>query len=1034
MTAPACTSEKIGLQISEIEHGPNAGILASSMNILESNLLILASAGSGKTHQLGSRVIGLVASGVAPEKIVALTFTRKAAGEFADSILTRLAQAAVDVKVAEKLSAELKLQQVNFSEVLERVVRALPRFTLGTMDSFFSSVVRGFQYELGLTGGKFDLLEGSRAAAMGDEILAELLSETLEEGGGDDFLQAFRRATIGKEGQGVEDSLRNFVGGWQQRYRATSEQNWAPTFLSGVKLEDWEKHKHELVAKVLRGLDGVEFTRKGQREALEKAIEALEAHTIGSGSLGSATGLLASIFSASQTNDGALTLKFHKEFILGGPGGDALREMVNLAAGCEMAAALVRTLAVREVVAVHDERCEKQLRRRGLLGFDDVKILMAEWVKSEDARLRRELIDFRLGARYNHWLLDEFQDTSRSDWMGLLPLMEEAASDNESSLFIVGDKKQAIYGWRGGEVKLFDEVIERWKIEPEKMSDSWRSCPEVLELVNRVCGDTTTMHELFGEAAAKWDWQDHVSTENLTHSEKRGEARVEVVEGKREERFERLSELLDELQIREREMVCGVLVRSNSQVSEVADYLRAKGFVVIEEGRREPSLDNPVGIALSHLLKWLANPADAFAKEVVEMSPLAAVLHKRFGEHWQQVWEGLLGLASEAGFSEMIRQVVDACSEIKSNFGLRRAEDLMTALASLDAMGGATAQEAADWIDRLEVSQSPGIAAVQVMTIHKSKGLGFDVVILPEISKDRIPDFSYFDVAEGDGWLSQTPPKWARGLIPEMSEAETRWAVGQCYEAFCMLYVALTRAKRGLYVLLEPPAKSQVEDKASLANWMMRSVCEECEIGVIYQSGSPDWIENVPLVSHKIEAQKHDLLGGAIARRVRTTPSATKEKLISQVSDSPHGMAFGSEVHAIFERVGWVDEAWPQLPSNDAGRLVGDVLKSPKLAHLFNRHSRRIELFREQAIDAILDGKWLSGIMDRLHLHRDHSGTVIKVEVIDFKTDAISEISALAEKYSGQMHAYREAMQRAYPQAKVECILLSTHHRDLVSL
>lgn len=67
---------------------------ARAVNILAKNLLILASAGSGKTFQLGNRVIGLVAKGVAPEKIVALTFTRKAAGEFADSVLTKLAKAA----------------------------------------------------------------------------------------------------------------------------------------------------------------------------------------------------------------------------------------------------------------------------------------------------------------------------------------------------------------------------------------------------------------------------------------------------------------------------------------------------------------------------------------------------------------------------------------------------------------------------------------------------------------------------------------------------------------------------------------------------------------------------------------------------------------------------------------------------------------------------------------------------------------------------------------------------------------------------
>ena len=93
---------------------------APKIRILGKNLLILASAGSGKTFQLGNRVIGLVAKGVEPEKIVALTFTRKAAGEFADSVLTKLAEVATDPAAAARLRTDLELQGADFAEVLER--------------------------------------------------------------------------------------------------------------------------------------------------------------------------------------------------------------------------------------------------------------------------------------------------------------------------------------------------------------------------------------------------------------------------------------------------------------------------------------------------------------------------------------------------------------------------------------------------------------------------------------------------------------------------------------------------------------------------------------------------------------------------------------------------------------------------------------------------------------------------------------------------------------------------------------------------
>ena len=1014
-------------------------MLCPTMKILEKNLLILASAGSGKTFQLGNRVIGLVARGVAPERIVALTFTRKAAGEFADSVLMKLAEAASVPAAAAKLRDELAMPDADFAEALERVVRALPKLTFGTMDGFFSKVVRGFQYELGLTGGKFDLLEGPRAEAAADEILAMILGDALDGRGGEDFMHAFRHATIGNEGQKVQENLRKFIKQWHGRYQESRLLRWGPPELAGVNVEEWEKQKHGLGTRVLRGLDSTDYTRKDQREALEKAVSALLNHTIGSGSLGSAKGVLESALSACSSAScagGPMDLKFHKTFVFSGPPCDALREMICLAARCEFAAALLRTRAVREVVSVYDAICEKKLRRRGLLGFNDVKLLMGRWVTSSDAEILRSEVDFRLDARYDHWLLDEFQDTSRSDWMGLQPLIDEAAMKGEGSMFIVGDRKQAIYAWRGGDVTLFDEVITRYGgagLKTAPLTESWRSCPEVLALVNQVCGDVSKLRELFGPVAERWDWQGHTSAAPLQSAAKRGEARVEVVEGKWEERLARLVELLAELGAGQRAMTCGVLVRDNATVREISDALRAAGLDVIEEGRREPSKDHPVGIALGHLLNWLAVPADAFAWEVVEMSPLAAGLRARFGTHWQQIWEGLLGRASEVGFAGMIEEVVECCWSDWSDFGRRRSGDIITALANLDAQGCVTAREAAEWIERLEVSQNPGIAAVQVMTIHKAKGLGFDMVVLPDIPNTTIPASQHFDVAEGDGWLSQTPPKWAREILPEMEGPTANWSSGQCYEAFCMLYVGLTRSKRGLYVLLEPPAKKQADDKRSLANWLAGSANSNGEAGIVYQSGTQDWADNVALMSKKAQPGEKIVLGASEARRKRTTPSGIKAAS-GAVPHSRAGMLFGNAVHAAFVQIGWIDEISPKFPDSDAGRVIRKLLESPRIRALFERCGRSVELFREQPIDATVDGKWLSGTIDRLHLQRDAAGKVTQIEVIDFKTDAVSDVHELAARYSGQMASYREAIGRAHPDASVACILISTKCGDCITV
>ena len=128
--------------------------------------MILASAGSGKTYALTNRFVRLLAHGAAPERIVALTFTRKAAGEFFDEILKKLASAATDAQKAEKLAAEIgapTLGAADFLRLLRVVVTAMPRLNLGTLDGFFARVVQNFPLELGLDGA-FQILEATAAA------------------------------------------------------------------------------------------------------------------------------------------------------------------------------------------------------------------------------------------------------------------------------------------------------------------------------------------------------------------------------------------------------------------------------------------------------------------------------------------------------------------------------------------------------------------------------------------------------------------------------------------------------------------------------------------------------------------------------------------------------------------------------------------------------------------------------------------------------------------------------------------------------
>lgn len=1003
------------------------------MNVLRKNLLVLASAGSGKTYCLSDRIIGLVARGVEAEKIVALTFTRKAAGEFADAILRKLAAAADEPARATELGGSIGRADVDFLALLEEVVGKLPKLSLGTMDGFFARVVKGFQYELGVTGGRFDLLEGEVAEGVRDELMEDLLDGGTDVATEDEFVEIFRRATAGEEGAQVLDDLRKFIGIWHLIFVSSEQLEWGPASLVDVTESDWEKQKGRLIEQLRRDWPNVPDRKKRHDTAFEPMVKAFEEHTIGSGLLGSATGLVPKILEAATEGDGSMEISYYQPLVITGLAAQALRDLVDLAARCEFAAALSRTRGIREVIGHYDALIDRELRSRGRLGFDDVKRLMGAWMKDEDSRLRREAVDFRLDANYSHWLLDEFQDTSRDEWGGLFPLIDEGMTDEESTVFIVGDKKQAIYAWRGGEVGLFDEVIDRYGsgLKIETMSESWRSCPEVLGLVNRICGDRGTMAELFGEVEKSWDWEEHVSANPLAAPGRAGHARVEIVD--KDEKTGKVIERLHELGVGRKAISCGILVTSNKDVREWADVLRGEGFQVVEEGAREPGKDHPVGVMIWQLLRWLADPSDGFAMQTVMMSPLREVLEERFGGAWQKSWEKLGQLVADAGFAGMVRELVAPLEGGWGEFGKRRASDLVQALEELDHSGVVLAREAADRIGRMKISQSPGVAAIQVMTIHKSKGLGFDVVILPSISGDKIPSLKYFNTVFGDGWVSDAPASWVREMIPELKSAEEKWSRQQIYESFCKLYVALTRAKRGLYLYLDEPSKSADSGKPSFANWVMCSLGMEGGAGEVFEIGDGSWQENVAEIDRSEKTKQPDL-GSAVAKRSRTTPSSGKTSFVGSSATGDSGRRFGNEVHQMFERIGWMDEEdFPETSSRVAD-VIRRTLEVPEIQKLFSKNGRAIRLYREQRIEVVREGKWMSGVIDRLHVHVDGEGKADLVEIIDFKTDQVESADDLTERYSGQMDAYRKAVNAIYPDAEIRCLLVSTALKTVIGL
>ena len=189
------------------------------------HVMILASAGSGKTYALTNRYVQLLAQGARPERIAALTFTRKAAGEFFDEILKKLADAAGDEAAAERLAREIAtpgLRAADFLQLLRQVTESMHRLNLGTLDSFFARVVRAFPLELGLAGD-FEVLQEHAARQERRRVLRRMFAHTDGGTARSDFIEAFKRATFGTEEKRLGARLDAFLDEHAEVYLAAPD-------------------------------------------------------------------------------------------------------------------------------------------------------------------------------------------------------------------------------------------------------------------------------------------------------------------------------------------------------------------------------------------------------------------------------------------------------------------------------------------------------------------------------------------------------------------------------------------------------------------------------------------------------------------------------------------------------------------------------------------------------------------------------------------------------------------------------------------
>lgn len=1053
------------------------------------HVMILASAGSGKTYALTNRYVRLLALGAPPERIVALTFTRKAASEFFDEILNKLAQAARDPAYARRLAVEIGVSAgaADFLRLLRSVTDAMHRLRLGTLDGFFARIARNFPLELGLTGD-FEILEEHAARVQRARVLRRLFERTGELGARQrEFIEAFKRATFGAEEKRLGAQLDAFLDRHQEVFlSAPAAAAWGNPRQIWPEGSRWLDPAGDpaIALAALRTWAAAAPLREKQRTRWQAFLEAWPLWSAGGALPRPLEYVLEKALAAWDTlAAGPAILEFDRtRQELSPAAGAALRVLVAHVVAAEINRRLEMTRGIHAVLAGFEAVYHNAVRRAGQLTFGDVQRLLQP---EEGAPLLsggegaggadRLLVDYRLDAGFDHWLLDEFQDTSFGQWAVLRNLIDEVVQDptGTRSFFYVGDVKQAIFAWREGDPRLFREIFNHYNaqrpgtIAEEHLNKSWRSGPPIIEVVNRVFGDAAVLRTLFpGEAARAWaaEWQSHESA----RPELRGQ--VALLHGAdRAERFGVTVALLQEIDPLARGLSCAVLVQDNRTAAELADHLRrAGGLPAVAESDLHVNTDNPVSAALLAMVQAATHPGDTLAWQHLQMTPLGRVLGTAGIGTPEALTQRLLSSIHADGFEPTLLVWARALEETldpDDAFSLERLREFTAAAARFDATGSRDVTEFIEFMGRHTVRDADAAAVVRVMTIHKSKGLGFDVVVLPDLEGQRLDcrreGLAVQRAADRSvEWVLDLPTKLFHAQDDVLSRHVRGAEADACYEAISLLYVAMTRARQGLYVVIKPAGTSSSRNYPRLLAETLGDESHPIRIGRrdfagAFSTGDAQWHAGVQAAetSARTEPALQPLPTDA-PRRSRLParlPSASKAAELAGAQlfarDRDEAAEFGTAVHQLLADVEWggadatreLTAAWTERGAT--GHAITEAvacLAAPALASVW-RQRPAAEVWRERPFEVVLDGTWLSGVFDRVVVERDAAGHAVRATVFDFKTDharSADDLERLTRRHGVQLEWYRRvaAMLTGLPAGDVQAELVFTRLRQRVAV
>jgi ATP-dependent exoDNAse (exonuclease V) beta subunit len=1013
-----------------------------------------SSAGSGKTFTLVKEYLALALNDEANppqayKHILAITFTNKAAAEMKERIIKALKELAEDnydtissgsrtlldiLKEHKKLNSRVQLDDDTIRKrarnILTAILHNYSDFAIGTIDAFVHKVVRTFAFDLKIPMS-FDI-------EMDDEsLLTQAIDLLIAQIGNDErltkaLIEFTESKTDDEKSWHIESDLLKFA-----RNLLNEEGSVYIEKLKHLQVEDFFKFKETLFSEIKKfehaitseakkaeelirnsGLTAKHFYQgeRGIAGYFEKLAKGRMDYIIPNSYAGATVG--SDKWQAGKiSKDELLTIENIKPVLL--DIFNTIQEIKEKDYSDYILFGLInRNIYSLAVLNEIEKLLTEYKSQNSILHISEFNKMIAKIVLNEPIPFIYE----RLGERYNNYLIDEFQDTSVLQFQNLLPLIDNSLANGYFTM-LVGDGKQAIYRWRGGEVEQFallpelfshtdnPLVIEREDAlkrnhNPQVLNRNFRSKREIIEFNNSL------FRTLSGKLNEKYRNIYDKLEQEFNPENTGGYVQVEFIEEQQEEwrerNFVRTCEIIQQLlkdnyQLKD----IAILVRKNTDGSDIANYLTANDIPVISSDSLLLSNSREVNF-LHSVLKYLANANnDIVHAEILEyFAGSGLIKDKNIDE--------LIRMKKMNGLSAVIRSVAPGFSVSNlSKMALYELAEELISMFGLNIRPNAYIQFYLDevlnysikknnnlndfiehWEDKKEKASlviPQGMDAVSIMTIHRSKGLEFPVVILP---------FSSGKVKHGKDnlWIdleNKKLPGFISALVPT-SESLNDTPFGHLYEeekskslldSMNVLYVALTRPEERMYILADKPSKnfSNVGKTSDMLACFYEATGEWQEGKLIYTFGTEQkhvaHQKKNESKSFRLETFNSNQWRESIRMRM-AAPGIWNTTMAETKKD------YGVMVHTAMARINYVDEAGTALESMLAEGLINNeekehlketiakILLHPKLA---NYYTKNLTVKNEAEIIA-LNGEMFRP--DRVVIENKN------IRIIDYKTGA----------------------------------------------